>query len=156
MELPAKEFELHWVNHYGPPRVISFDIELLKKKFTDALRYFSISFQPCLARWHNKLGIVERKNAVICGIVTKLLHDAEYYSEERGIDVLHTEVLSRAKYISNMLYGSRVVSNFEMVRGYTPRMQELPQQMITEELLPAHEELVAKRALRMVEKSKVL
>lgn len=40
----GKPFETNWVNVHGPLEVVSADIELMKKKFLNALRYFGTSF----------------------------------------------------------------------------------------------------------------
>ena len=50
----------------------------------------------------------------------------------QGTDELHAHILSRATYLSNVLYGGRTLSSFEMARGYTPSIAGLPQSKITE------------------------
>ena len=53
--------------------------------------------------------------------------------------------------MSNLLYGSRIAISFELVRGYIPSIVGLPQSKISDELLQAHQEQCARRALVQVE-----
>jgi len=56
--------------------------------------------------------------------------------------------------LRNILYGSKKLSSFELVRGYTPQLVRLPQTQVSAELMVAHEEQVARRALRLVNKGR--
>jgi len=151
MDIAAKAFELKWINNHGAPEVVSGDVEFLNSKFSSSLRYFHIMFEARPARRHNKLGVVERKNAVVRLIVQRFSKDAEFFN---GCVVAKEELLSRATYLSNILYGSKMLSSFELVRGYTPQLAGLPQCQVSTDLMAAHEEQVARRALRLVDKGR--
>lgn len=45
--------------------------------------------------------------------------------------------------MSNIMYGSRTISSFELVHGYTPKIKDLPKIQISTGLLKAHKEQVA-------------
>ena len=72
----ARQLEVAWINVHDAPSIISGDIEFFNSHFADALRYFSIQFEPRPARRHNKLGVVERKNEVVRVVLQRLLKDA--------------------------------------------------------------------------------
>lgn len=155
-EMPhaARAFEVQWINVHGAPEVVSADIEFMNQTFMSALRYFGVRFEPRPARRHNKLGIVERKNAVIRLVVQRLLKDAEYAKNAHQHIACKAEVLSRATYLSNVMYGGKTMSSFEIAKGYTPRLNNLPQRHVPEEIVQAHAEQVARRSLKKLDKSK--
>ena len=59
-------------------------------------------------------------------------------------------------YHSNILYGSKTLSSFEVARGYTPPLVGLPQAKLSADLITVHNEQVARRALRLLDKSRSL
>ena len=63
-------------------------------------------------------------------------------------------MVSRAVYLSNILYGSKTLSSFEMACGYTPSVVGLPQAKLSAEIITEHNEQVARRALRLLDKSR--
>lgn len=81
---------------------------------------------------HNKTGIVERKNATIKAILSKLNNE----SSEASVETL----VRRAAFLSNLFSGNRVLSSFELVRGYRPSIVGLPSNLVTQELLDARKE----------------
>ena len=61
------------------------------------------------------------------------------------------EILSRAIFLKNVMYGSKTLSSIELAKGYTTALAGLPKQSVTDDLGRAHVEQVARRALhRMV------
>lgn len=153
MSEAAKTFEMNWVNVHGPSELVSADIAFMKKPFLNALRNFGTSFEPRPARRHNKLGVVDRKNAVVRLLVQRLMKDARYLAEQRGTSTNANEVLARATYLSNILYRGKTLSSFQLARGYTQRIS-FPKEQVSEELLKAHEEQVARRALAVFQRSR--
>lgn len=152
MSKAMKTFERIWVNMHGPPLSLSADVEFLNK-FSKELRYFGIEFNPTPARRHNKLGVVERKNAVLRVLIQRLLLDSSHASSTRGVTVDHVEILSRATYLSNILLGGKLLSSFELARGFTPQIAGLPKTKLSEEIIESHREQVARRALHILRKS---
>ena len=158
IDIAARTIEKIWVNIHGAPAKLSGDPEFMNKKFARLMERFSVTVEPRPARRHQKIGVVERKNAVVRTLVQRILHDVDFVNKALlGIDPadqdkneLHSHILSRATYLSNVLYGSRTLSSFEMVRGYTPSISGLPQSRITEIMTCAHQEQTARRALLSV------
>ena len=134
MTLSARALEVNWINLHGSPAVVSADPEFFNSKFAEALRYFDITFQPRPARRHNKLGVVERKNSVVRTLIQRLLKDADYFDPSRDRKPEQEDILSRAVYLSNILYGSRSMSSFELAGGYTPALVSLPQAKVPSQL----------------------
>lgn len=114
--------------------------------FTRALSYFSKSFQPRQARKHNKLGVLERNNSIMIIFIKHLLMDAEYFSKRRGKLVSSQESLPMAMYLSDIMYGGRLCSSFQLVQGYAPRINNLPRIHITSELIETHKKQVVWRS----------
>jgi len=46
-------------------KVVSRDPGFFNKKFAESVNYFGSKFEARPARRHNKLGVLERKNAVV-------------------------------------------------------------------------------------------
>ena len=155
MTLSARALEVNWINIHGSPAVVSADPEFFNSRFAEALRYFNIQFQPRPARRHNKLGVVERKKSVVRTIIQRLLKDADYFHPSRDRKPEQEDILSRAVYLSNILYGSQSMSSFELARGYTPALVSLPQAKVPSKLLLAYNEQIARRALSLFQKSRV-
>lgn len=141
-----------WIHIHGSPRSLSADPEFLNK-FTKDLNYYHIQFIPVPARRHNKIGVVERKNSVLRMLVQKLLKDAEYARKTRSVSVSVKEILSRGTFLSNILYGNKMLSSFELARGYTPALVGLPQSPLSSALIDSHHEQVARRAISLFRKS---
>lgn len=100
----------------------------------------SIALNERPVRRHNKSGVVERKNLTLKRIPEKL-----QFGENTPTD---TVLLSRATFLSNVFSGSRSLSSFELVRGYTPAVLGLPSSAISSELLSAYKQQAATRALQ--------
>lgn len=64
MDTEAAVLEAIWINHHGHPLYVSADMKFLNK-FTKESHYFGVKFNPVHARRQNKLGVVERKSAII-------------------------------------------------------------------------------------------
>lgn len=150
MERAALNLELHWINHHGCPNIISGDPEFFNEKFQRALKYFGIKHRPLPARRHNKLGVVERKNSVVRGIAQRLRKDSDYFATVRQQvpnNGSPTEILSRASFLANIILGSKLLSSFEMARGYSPAILGLPKSKVSEEMQAAQQEQQSRWAL---------
>ena len=106
-----------------------------------------IKLSPIPARRHNKAGVVERKNRVVKNILERLDSDPNYngYSFESR--------LSLTEFISNVMYGNKVASSFEMARVFTPGIGGLAPQPIPNTIRVAYEETQARRLLKRIMKS---
>ena len=74
------------------------------------------------ARRHNKIRSVESANATIRLFVQRLLVDDEHQGTARGTKKLLYEILSRATFLKNVLYGGKQASSFGLGRGFTPSL----------------------------------
>ena len=106
------------------------------------------SFLPVPSRRHNKTGVVERKN-----------REVKDSFEQLENDTLHSKFsawnkMSLAQFTSNILYGGKLLSAFEMVRGYTPSIEGSAQKQVPKEIWAAFQEMEARRLLARMLKSK--
>lgn len=144
-------FELYWINVYGASKTISGDPQFINDKFKEALVYFKISLEERPARRHNKLGAVERKNAILWLFIQRLVLDSKHTqraSTSKSENISATRLIFRAAHPSNILYGSREVSRFELARGYTPSILELSQTPLSKQILKAHQEQAQEEACK--------
>lgn len=132
--------ETEWICHRGAPAAFSADDEYNKSALRTYLSTHGIEFKPRPARRHNKLGVVERKNGVVKTILGKLTDE----SNQTPPEVL----ISRTAFLSNLFSGNRLLSSFELVRGYSPSFVGTPARCVSEDLLQAHREQVATRTLQ--------
>ena len=63
------------------------------------------------------------------------------------------DILSQETYLSNVLYGNKKLSSFEMVRGYTPFIARITQSKLSEEIIASHKEKISRRALILFKRS---
>lgn len=141
-------FERTWLNCHGSPELVicdqEFDKDVVRKWMADR----DISFIALPARTHNKAAIVERKNRVVKDILERLEVDritARLPFEDK---------LSKAEFLSNVMYGNQVSSAFEMAKGYTPSLQGTAQVPLPEEIRNSQEELTARRLLTRIMRSR--
>ena len=149
----ARTMETIWFNVHGAPAKLSGDPEFLNNKFKRAIQRYSITVEPRAARRHQKIGKVERKNTVVRKVVQRIAKDVEFMKASFGTEsVEHNKhaILSRATFLSNLLYGSKRLSSFEISRGYMPSFSGLPSSKLATDMIKAHVEQVARRGLEVV------
>lgn len=146
MKTIVEKLESIWICTHGAPQSVSADDEYNRKQITDFLRAHDIRFNPRPVRRHNKIGIFERKNGTLKEIIHRLDKDISTTSSEN--------LLARPTFLSNMFSGSRLLSSFELTRGYSPSILGLQRNDISQELLDAHKEKVATRALQRLLRSR--
>ena len=139
-------FETQWLHRHGAPLSVSADDEMNNQPCRKFFGAHSIQYKPRPARRHNKTGIVERKNGTLKLILERLQKESTRASDH--------VILSRATFISNYFSGSRILSSFELARGYSPSILGVPKSLVTTELLSAHKEQVAVRALQRLLRSR--
>lgn len=83
-----------------------------------------------------------------------MLADAKFFKENGKSFYDPVEIISRAAYYRNVLYGNKTLSAFEMARGYTPAIVGLSKQMTTQQIKNAQNELAARRALKALDKQR--
>ena len=136
-----------WICRHGAPENISADDEYHRRKLTTFLDAHDIKFKARPSRRHNKVGIVERKNGTLKQIIRRL--DADVTTADART------IVHRATFLSNLFSGSRLLSSFELVRGYSPSVLGLPKTEVSEQLFQAHIEQTSTRALQRLIKSRV-
>lgn len=149
MDVIIGAIEKEWINRHGAPRFMSGDDEFdgtKKKKLGAFLESRNIGMKARPVRRHNKLGIVERKHATIKRILERLQLDKSETSD--------SILLSRAVFFSNCFCGSHLLSSFQLAKGYAPSLLGLPARIIDNELLQAHKEQQAVRALQRVARTR--
>ena len=129
-KLAASSIERCWFNVHGPPLSLAADPEFDSIAFRDFLHRYSCKFEGRPARRHNKMGIVERRNATVRLFVERLLHDVSTALQAPALMPNAQDILARAVFLSNLMYGSKSASSFELARGYTPSIHGLPQPWI--------------------------
>ena len=131
--------ETEWFNVYGLPLTASTDPEFAKDPFLTFLKHYEVKFEPRPARRQNKIGIVESKNNILRTLTRRLMRDADYFNTTRGTSETPSEILSRAFFLANIIYGDKQLNSFEMVRSYTPSLVGLPKTQVSQEMMDAHE-----------------
>ncbi len=138
-----------WNNKHGNCHELFVDQEFDKGTFKLWCEDRGIKLVPIPSRRHNKTGSVERKNRVLKDILERISKDPTCHTS-------FINLLSKATFISNALYGNKTVSSFEMARGYTPSINGSKNIPISEHILNAWKELESRRMLSRVLKSRPL
>lgn len=138
--------ETEWINRHGAPEALSADDEMTSKEIRRFLNGRNIELKGRPVRRHNKTGIIERKNGVVKRILEKI-------QKEDSTDTDKT-IFSRAVFLSNLFTGSKVLSSFELAKGYAPSILGAPRRMVSEELMQAYMEQCETRALQKVMRSR--
>jgi len=146
LEVVLRKLDNCWFLRHGCPEEVRGDQEFDKKILQKWMSDRGARFTPLPARRHNKAGSVERKNRVVKDVLEKLDHDKKHASFQ--------DKLVMAQFASNILYGNKMMSSFEMVRGYTPSVNGSGQKAIAPDVLRAHQEMTARRLLATMLKSK--
>jgi len=147
MQDASQMISTRWFDVHGPPKHLSGDPEFNNETIHALCSTYDVLYDARPARRHNKIGSVESANAAIRLFVQRLLKDEQHYRKTRNRFQSDYEVLSHATFLKNVLYGSKKLSSFEMAKGYTPAICGLSQSQFSSELLRAHQEQVARRAL---------
>ena len=153
INVAARAMESVWFSTHGAPTKLSGDPEFLNNKFKKAMDRFGIMIEQRAARRHQKIGTVERKNSILRRLVQCITKDVEFLNamgSTQSVDDNKQAILSRATFLSNVLYGSKKLSSFEMARGYTPSLCGLPKSRLASKMQKAHEEQVARRGLHVI------
>lgn len=140
------QFERIWFYRHGAPSNFSADHEFCRPVLRRFLTRHSIIIHPRPSRSSNKTGIVERNNGVLKTVLDKIQR-----ADAHGTPEL---ILARASFITNMMRGSKIMSAFQMARGYMPSILGIPRSIVSEEILEAHIERESVRALERIMRSK--
>lgn len=92
------------------------------------------------ARSSNKNGIVERQNGSFKTIL-ELIEKHDTTSEP-------TSIVGRASFLCNLFHGSKLLSAFQLAKGYVPSILGMPRQQVPSELFDTHVQMTAARAIQ--------
>ena len=146
-EVAAKLFAVYWININGPPQSVAADFEFDNEPMRAIFRSHNIQFNGRPARRHSKTGSVEGGNGTLQFFAQRLIKDAEHLKAQKGINFSADELLSKAVFLTNFLYGEKSLSASELAHGYTLSVAGLPQQEVSAYIVVAHQEKVVRRSL---------
>ena len=147
MQASISTFDLHWITPFWIPQTVLFDQAFNNTEFTAYLSCLGINSRPIPPRRHNK-NVIESKHRIIRDIYLRL----RSATDENNTSAL---LVVQALRISNDLYGSDVMSAQELAKGYTrPLAADKFPVPIPDEILAAHEQLLSKRKLTLILRSK--
>lgn len=139
--------ETRWFCAHGAPKRFSADPEFCVPVLKSFLNAHNIHLADRPARSSNKNGIVERNNGIFKLVLSKIAKEKT--------DAHPQTLTARASLLTNLIHGSGVLSAFELAKGYTPSILGIPARHIPEDVMKAHVEISANRALQKVLKSRV-
>ena len=145
-EVMREIFESHWIYKHGSPASFSADPEFTRPVLTKYLEAHGIVVEVKPSRSSHKNGKVERNNGLFKAILGRLSKEATSASAQL--------LVSRASFMANLFHGSAVLSAFQLARGYSPSILGMAAKAVTPELLEAHKQTVASRAIQKVLRSR--
>jgi hypothetical protein len=107
---------------HGAPSSLTADPEFARSNFKNILKRHHIAFAERPARRHQKTACVERKN----GVLRPIIHRLALADQASSLSVL----IARAAFCANALFGNRLCSSFELVRGCTLAFGSLPRSIV--------------------------
>ena len=149
MKQAIASFESLWISPFWTPKTVLYDQAFENGEFKNYLESHDIEIRPIPPRRHNK-NVIESKHRIIRDVYLRLKSDTKAIDEK--MDRL---LVQQALRISNDLYGNDVCSANELAKGYTRPIQsgEYPA-TVPEEIVNAHDQLLAKRKLTRILRSK--
>lgn len=93
--------------------------------------YHKVRFQPRPALRHKKIFTIDTKDDILRHMSQCLYQDA---LDGCLPPLISSKILSRATYLPNVLYGGKLLSAFNMVRGHTPSITGLPSSLVSSQL----------------------
>lgn len=139
-------FEIFWFYRHGAPRNFSADHEFCRPVLKRFLDTHAIKLNPRPSRSSNKTGRVERNNGLFKMVLERL--------QKADTKATPELLIARTSFITNLLRGSKVMSAFQLARGFTPSILGIPRQIVSQELLDVHVERESLRALEKIMRSK--
>ena len=143
--LAIETLESRWITEFWPPHALQYDRAFATSEFEKFLDEYGIQKRRIPARRHNKLAI-ESKHRSIRDIFIRL--EVANPQTEKSL------LVHRALRISNDLYGNEVLSAHEQAKGYTRPICNHSPVTVPNELVNAQKDLLAKRKLNLILRSK--
>lgn len=142
MDNELKSIGLH---KHGASKKISSESEFKKGQIKQFLAAYNIALAERPVRRHNKTGIARRKSRV-----TQIISERLQHKKSISCDVV---VLFRATFLSNFFCRKNLLSDFELVREYTPALLGFRYSLGFPELLEAYENWKCIRMLQRLLRS---
>lgn len=139
-EVMKSKFEEYWICRHGSPGQFSADPEFCQPFFVKYLNGHSIEVNERPARSSHKNGRVERNNGLFKSVFGKLSKE----KTDADIDL----IVARASFVSNIIFGRSHLNSFQLARGYMPAIAGLPATILTQDMLDAHIQMSACRAIQ--------
>lgn len=138
--------ETEWIYHHGAPGAFSADPEFCKGFFERFLSAHAINLHPRPSRSSSKNGKVERNNGVFKAVLYRLARE--------NTEASARTLVARASFMTNLFHGSSTLSAFELARGYSPSIVGIPSTVVPREMVEAHVENTANRAIHKILRSR--
>lgn len=141
-----QHFYCQWFYNHGAPSHFSADVGFSMPILHSFLHIHSITIHPRPSRSYKKSGLIEHNHGEDSTILD-LLQKSDY----KGIRQV---ILARASFITNLISVSKVLSSFELARGYITSILGFPIHIVSEDLFNAHIERESDRELGRIIRSK--
>ena len=142
--------DAHWVTPFWTPDVVAYDSEFKNSIFINYLKDQGIDARPLPSRRHNK-NVLESKHRIIRDVFLRLKEEGQVAED----DCKQSLCVQQAIRISNDLYGNDVLSAQELAKGYSrPLESGVIPKSLSQDLIDAHQTLLAKRKLTLILRSK--
>lgn len=140
-----RSFESQWFYLHGAPKRLSSDHEFCRSQLYKYLSSHSITLHTRPSRSSNKCGRVERNNGVFKFVLERL----QKADATASADVL----ITRSSFMTNVFPGTKILSAFQVARGYFPSILGMPTRMSSQDLINAHTVRESTRALERILRS---
>lgn len=137
--------ETHWLYNHGAPKYFSADPEFCKTFFEKFLLAHKITLRPRPSRASFKNGRVERNNGVFKTVLSRLIREKTTATPPT--------LIARASFLTNLFHGNSDLSAFQLARGYAPSILGIPSSVVSQDILDAHIQTTAVRAIQRAMRS---
>jgi hypothetical protein len=141
-----------WILQHGAPEQLSGDPAFNNAAMRAFCVKHDIVWSPRPPRCHDSIGLVERRIGVIKQVLERLVVSNDNLTP--GQRTPHVELLQQANILVNIYVGTGTLSSFQVFGGYQPSLLGMPPTVVTQDMLAAHQQLVAVRALSRLLRSK--
>lgn len=133
--------------HHGTPERFSSDPEFCRPVLRNFTEGHGIAVMPIPSRSCHQNGRIERNNGAFKLIVERV-------SRAEATAILAT-VVAHASFLTNCIRGSKLLSGFQLVRGYRPSVSGIPSNMVSQDMIDAYISHEAPRALKRMMNARI-
>lgn len=146
-EVMMSKLQEYWICRHGSPKLFSAYPEFCQYFFVKYLNGHVIKVNQRPARLSHKNGRVERSNSTFKSVFEKISKE----NSKADIELL----ISTASFVTNIIFGRSKLNSFQLVRGFQPSFPGLPAKTATQDLLDAHIQINACRAIEKAIRSRI-